>query len=470
MKKKRLPLGLDEKTLDLVSEHCMDGILILDSECVVVYMSDTYRQILNLDKEYCLGKKVWEIENLDKSTLPQTMKTREETRGLLFDVAEEAPGVGVHELLYVDRVPLISGDDEVEGAMSFIKSMNNTNEVISVFRQVKEESRFYQQELKRSGITLGFDNLVTQDAAVLEIIKTAKRTANSDIPILLLGETGTGKEVVANAIHAVSARRSRPFVKVNCAALPEHLIESELFGYEEGAFTGAKKGGKKGKFELADKGTIFLDEIGELPMQTQAKLLRVLQDGVIDRVGASEPVSSDFRLIAATNRNLSRMVEQGEFREDLYYRLSVLPIEMPPLRRRRGDIPLLIQRFLAEVNHRYGTEVAIEKAAVQYIAKQPLPGNVRELKNIIERSYIMRQKDGMITMQDLEFLGEKNEAETPGKKAGKGTKPEGAEKAEILRALDETGHNCAKAAQKLGISRMTLYRKIDKYGIALKRG
>jgi len=286
---------------------------------------------------------------------------------------------------------------------------------------------------------------------------------------LLLGETGTGKEVFANAIHATSSRKNKPLIKVNCAAIPEALIESELFGYEEGAFSGAKKCGKPGTFELANGGTIFLDEIGELPINTQPKLLRVLQEGEVERIGGTKTIKTNFRLLTATNQDLLKKIDLKEFREDLYYRISVVPIKIPPLRERKEDITDLIELFLYELNHRYGTNKTIEPRAINYIMQQSFPGNVRELKNIIGRAFVMSESD-VIDIDDLVFLQttasdnicKANSCEDFGSDLQ-------AQHDAILSALKENNYNCAKTADTLGITRMTLYRKIKKYNINLNR-
>ncbi|MGA1846073.1 sigma-54-dependent transcriptional regulator [Deferribacter abyssi] len=290
-----------------------------------------------------------------------------------------------------------------------------------------------------------------------KIIDLLKMVAPTDATVLIMGESGTGKELIAKSIHHNSPRKNKPFLAVNCAALNENLIESEIFGHEKGAFTGADKA-KPGKFELADGGTIFLDEIGELPLQTQAKLLRVLQDKTFERVGGLKTLKTDARIVAATNRNLEEMVKEGKFREDLYFRLNVFPILVPPLRERKNEIPLLLNFFIKRYSERFQKIIkGYSDDYLNVLMKYDFPGNIRELENIVERSIILC-KGEVLTPDLLPPL--KIENNTTKKNSMKEH-----EKSLIEKALKETNGNKSKAAELLGISRKTLHNKIKEYNI-----
>ena len=309
------------------------------------------------------------------------------------------------------------------------------------------------------------------------IYERIEKVADKPSTVLITGESGTGKELVAQALHDNSRRRERPFIRVNCGAIPEALFESELFGHEKGAFTGAAAA-RPGRFELADTGSLFLDEIGELPLAMQVKLLRVLQDGTFERVGGLRSRTVDVRLIAATNRDLHQEVRDGNFREDLYYRLTVIPIALPPLRDRIDDIPLLIEHFLQKFNPRLGTEIqGLSPEALAALMLHPWPGNIRELENLMERSMLLADPDThTLELRDLSGLGLPGEDEAEPDDGGGSPDAEGMglkeyvrvhterlERAHILRALEASSHNVTHAAKRLGISRKSLQMKMRLY-------
>jgi nitrogen regulation protein NR(I) len=324
--------------------------------------------------------------------------------------------------------------------------------------------------------------LIGQSAAMRRIFEIVARVAESPSTVLITGESGTGKELVARELHLGSARRDKPLIKVNCAAIPKDLVESELFGYEKGAFTGAV-GSKPGRFELADGGTLFLDEIGEIPVEMQVKLLRALQESEFERVGGIKTLRVDVRLIAATNRDLSALIADGRFREDLYYRLAVVPISLPPLRERREDIPLLAEHFIAKYNGRLGKQVqGIETEAMQALLAYSWPGNIRELENLMERSVLFA--DGSVIRAASLPDTVRGQAAAPGQPIaamgplGAIVAPSGASMKEIVRqaqaelekelisrALEDTGHNVTRAARKLQISRKSLQVKMKELGL-----
>jgi two-component system NtrC family response regulator len=315
----------------------------------------------------------------------------------------------------------------------------------------------------------GFENIVGHSTSLLRVLEMASRVAQHDSTVLIRGETGTGKELLARAIHHNSRRRTRSFVTINCGAIPKDLIESELFGFQRGAFTGALTA-KQGKVELADSGTLFLDEVGELPPETQAKMLRLLQNGEIEKIGATGVMTVNVRVVAATHRNLQAMVEDGTFREDLYYRLAVVPLELPPLRERREDIPELLQHLFAKLVGRHGIQgLRIGASVKTQLAQYRWPGNVRELENVIERMVVL-SSGGELTDADLPpEIRTTMTAPTNGgfrlELPEEGLSLEGVERELLLRALERFHGNQSQAARYLDVSRRTLIYRMEKYGL-----
>ena len=308
--------------------------------------------------------------------------------------------------------------------------------------------------------------MVGQSAPMKEVYAMVSRVAPTSSTVLIRGESGTGKVLVARAVHDQSKRQGRPFIKVICAALPETLIESELFGYEKGAFTGAAAS-KPGRFELAEGGTIFLDEIGELTPPTQVKLLRVLQDRQFERIGGVATLRADVRVLAATHRDLEALVKEGKFREDLFYRINVVPVRMPALRERPGDIPLLVEHFMKRLRQEHGKpSVRFDGKAIEALAGHSWPGNVRELQNVVERLVVLNLS-GLILEQDVRpcLAPRLTEAASSGPVA-LGASVAGAERSAIEAALKSSGGNRTHAAKALGISRRTLHNKLNDYGIS----
>jgi len=323
----------------------------------------------------------------------------------------------------------------------------------------------YEDLRNRMDRELGIEGIIGQDPKIRRVLQIIRQIAPTDASVLILGGSGTGKELVARAIHRNSPRRDRPFVALNCGGLSEGTIESELFGHKKGAFTGALAD-REGKFEYADTGTLFLDEVGEMPTSTQIKLLRVLEDGEITRLGSNKPQKVDVRVLAATNADLSKRVEAHEFREDLFYRLKVVTLELPPLRERRGDIKLLAEHFLASFAAQHHKDVeAIDREAMVEMVRYDWPGNVRELRNAVE-SMVVRATGNILTKHDLPpeiwaapRPGQDNWTFLSGKTA------EEVERNHIRVTLDLTRGNRVKAAKAMGISERTLYRKIREYGL-----
>jgi len=337
--------------------------------------------------------------------------------------------------------------------------------VLRLQAMLEDDNRFLQQEMYH----LAGDHIVGDRFGLRDTMEQVKRVAPSKSPVLLYGETGTGKDVIANALHQGSPRRNKPFIKVNCGAIPENLIDSELFGHEKGAFTGALAR-KRGRFERAHQGTIFLDEVGELPPAAQVRLLRVLQNGEIERVGGTETMVVATRIIAATNRNLEEMVKKGTFREDLLFRLNVFPIFIPPLRERRADIPALVNHFIEKkcLELRVPAKPTFSPGSLEALINHSWPGNVRELENIVERAIILAH-DGVLR---FDRLLRSNETSFPPETGDVSLKLEEVVAGHIIRTLRRTGgkiHGPGGAAERLGLNPNTLRSKMKKLGIPFKR-
>ncbi|MEW6738753.1 MAG: sigma-54 dependent transcriptional regulator [Nitrospirota bacterium] len=325
-------------------------------------------------------------------------------------------------------------------------------------KRLKDENIRLKKDLSRCYC---FPNIIGESEEMKKVFSLVEKVAGSDSTVLILGESGTGKELIATTIHYQSKRKDKPLIKVNCAALPEGLIESEMFGHEKGAFTGAIKR-KAGRFELANGGTIFLDEIGNLPLSTQSKLLRVIQERTFERVGGTDTLNVDVRIIAATNRNLEDEVKKGNFREDLYYRLNVIPITLPPLRERKEDMPNLIDFFLSKCANKLSRNIRFSVDAMNALLRYDYPGNVRELENIVERCATLATTD-IIQKDDLpSFIFEKSDDKRHFSLSDVAAE---AEKEHIIRILKTTKGNKTRAAEMLGISRKTLWEKMNAYAI-----
>jgi two-component system NtrC family response regulator len=354
-----------------------------------------------------------------------------------------------------------------KGAFDYITKPFNRDELRLTLDKALRMRRLEKENVElRAEITdrYCFESIVGSSEKIRDVLDMAGRVAASDASVLITGESGTGKELLAKGIHYNSPRADGPFVAVNCAAIPEHLIESELFGHVRGAFTGAVKD-KEGKFELATSGTLFLDEIGDLRVDLQAKILRALQERQVDRVGGKHPVSVDVRIIAATNKDIERAVKEGSFREDLYYRLSVITLHMPPLRERRDDIPMLVQHFLKKFNR--GSDVRIDPEALAMLTAYGWPGNVRELENSIERASVLKRGD-TITPAELPDKLKKEKTSVENiilNLPDEGIALEDLEKSLIIKALEKHKGNQTRAAEYLGITRPTLIYRMEKYGI-----
>jgi two-component system response regulator AtoC len=350
------------------------------------------------------------------------------------------------------------------GAFDYITKPFSLDEFLLLIQRALDVKRLKDENIRLKKDLIRcycFPNIIGESEAMKKVFALVEKVAGSDSTVLILGESGTGKELIATTIHYQSKRKDKPLIKINCAAMPEGLIESELFGHEKGAFTGAIKR-KAGRFELANGGTIFLDEIGDIPLSTQAKILRVIQERQFERVGGTDTLNVDVRIIAATNRNLEDEVKKGNFREDLYYRLNVIPITLPPLRERKEDIPNLIDFFLNKCTNKLSRNIRFSKDAINALLGYDYPGNVRELENIVERCATLATTD-IIQKDDLpSFTFEKIGDKRPFSLSDVAAE---AEKEHIIRILKTTKGNKTRAAEMLGISRKTLWEKMNAYRI-----
>ena len=384
----------------------------------------------------------------------------------------------IHEEQPELPVVIISGHGTIQtaveatrlGAYDFIEKPIDADRILLVIRNGLERRKLREENISLRKEFQRHTEIIGEHPEILKIMETVSKVASTNARVLIMGENGTGKEMIARALHEMSPRSGRAFIEVNCAAIPEELIESELFGHEKGSFTGAVSR-RIGKFELADGGTLFLDEVGDMSLNAQAKVLRVLQESVFERVGGTETMRVDVRVVAASNKDLLTASQEAKFREDLYYRLNVVPITVPPLRSRISDLPLLVDCFLQQTATELGQPPKkMSKRAMEALREHSWPGNVRELRNLVERVIILAPR-ATIDVGDLPTLG-------PGKKVEEqifdeesyGDFKNVVEKEFFERKLHLYGHNVSKTARKLGMQRSNLYKKLEKYGIPYKSG
>ena len=453
-----------KSTLDSIVNSIFDCIVVVNKNGYVTMMNDAYGEFLNTDPKKAVGKHITDvIENTRMHIVAQTGKAE------ICDMQK----IGEHNTV-VTRIPIVK-DGEVTGAVGkmVFRDVKDLRVLARKLTSLQSELEYYKEELQKvQGGKYTIESIIGSGEKIQWLKMIALRAAKGQSTVLVTGESGTGKELFAQAIHYASNRRHGPFIKINCASIPENLLESELFGYEEGAFTGARKGGKPGKFELANGGTIFLDEIGDMSMPMQAKLLRVLQEREVERVGGTKTSSVDVRVIAATNQDLETMMSQGTFRQDLYYRLNIIALHIPPLRERREDLPELCEALLRKVNRTLQFDVdGVSREAMELLMQYDWPGNVRELENVLERSVNLMDEVGDILPEHLPPTM-RRPATKPALSNQEETKElagimEEAEKQAIYKALETAGGNRSQAAKILGIHRSGFYQKLSKYQIKL---
>jgi transcriptional regulator with PAS, ATPase and Fis domain len=441
----------------MIFDSIYNGSMVTNAEGYITHFNVPYGHFLELNPAEQIGKHCTEVvENTRMHIVAQT----------------GVPEINhVHRIkgqnMVVQRIPIKEEGKVIAvfGQVMF-KDIRDVGKLAKKIALLESKVKQYEEELmtlRRTRYT--FDSIIGNSKAMRLLKKEALKATANQFPVLITGESGTGKELFAQAIHHGSARRVYPFVRINCSAIPKDLLESELFGYESGAFTGARAGGKPGKIELAHRGTLFLDEIGDLPLEMQPKLLRVLEEKEFERVGGTKVIQSDFRLISATNQNLEGLLEQKRFRKDLFYRLNVIPLHIPPLRERRSDILLLIRHLLKQMV-REATLLDAKPApdAQRILFNYNWPGNVRELFNVLERTLSTLEGD-VIHAEDLPFYLHRGHGDVDNRSASIREIRSGAEKKAILDALKTSRNNKAAAARLLGIHRTLLYKKIRRYGI-----
>ena len=446
------------EVLALLSENIYSGVILCDGNCRILYMNKFYADILKTDQAQAVGRHIKEY--FPASRVPVVLDTGKMEMGGRCSLKADIDFV-------VNRIPIKKAGETIGVVLQTVfRRYTEIKELMTRVNLLEKKVKRYKRGLDTMlSATYSFDDILGDSKSIVGARRLAEKYARTDAPVLILGATGTGKELFSHAIHLASRRRDGPFVCVNCAAIPKELLESELFGYETGAFTGARRKGKPGKIELADGGTLFLDEIGDISMDAQAKLLRVLESGDVEKVGGVKPVRVDFRLIAATNKDLKEAILRKDFREDLLYRLNSMTVNVPPLSERTDDIPLLTDHFLDAMGR---PSIRVGEKAMAMLKAYAWPGNVRELKNVIERAVSLCEGDFLDTehlpsdIRNIKTVCLASPADP--------IKPLGETLAcfemEVLSdALRRTRGNMARTARLLGISRSTLYEKCRIHGI-----
>jgi PAS domain S-box-containing protein len=449
-------------TLESILETLEEGIVVVDKQGIITKMNRAYGNFLGLNPQDVVGK---HIVNVIPNTRMHLVAQDGKAEFAKFQQIN-------NNVCVVTRLPILK-DGEIIGAVGNVlfQDVKDVRVLASKLNKLQSELEFYKEEFSKVNVgKYTFESIIGNNEQMVWLKNISLKAAKGNSTVLILGESGTGKELFAHAIHNASSRQQGPLIKVNCAALPEPLLEAELFGYEEGAFTGARKGGKPGKFELANGGTILLDEIGELPISMQVKLLRVLQEREVDRVGGTTPIKLNIRIIAATNRDLEKMIEQNHFRQDLYYRLNVFTLSIPPLRERLDDIPALCEILLKKINSQVEHWVeAISPAALELLMKYNWPGNVRELENVLERTINLMDDETIIYPEHLPPILKKNQIALSAEDNSVAFDLEmvvnKAEQQAMKRALTASGGNKTKAAKLLGVHRSAFYQKMRKYNM-----
>jgi PAS domain S-box-containing protein len=449
-----------ENHLLSILESLHDAVLVISKDSTILYVNTAYSVQFGVPAHKIINRKLRDIE--PTARILEVLKTGQP----LINDYSYLHSLNIH--IFANITPLME-KGELIGAVAIMKD-------ISEFYALQEELqryKTYSSQLKEQLNKKTFALLETHSPSMRQAVKLAKKVADSEATVLLFGETGVGKEVFARAIHEASPRRDKPFIAINMASLPETLFESELFGFEEGAFTGSRKGGKRGLFELANGGTLFLDEIGELSLFLQAKILRVLQEKTFMKVGGTTVYPLDVRIITATNRDLQKMMREGKFREDLYYRLNIVPIHIPPVRERKEDLPILMNSILNELKLKYRKQVTVTQEVYEIFEQYNWPGNVRELGNVLERMIAVCSKSYFVPGDVPLYVREGGNLKE--RFAGSDLKgkdetlnlPGVIEKTEkeMMEEVLRTSRTRTEAIQKLGISRKAFYQKLKKYNI-----
>ncbi|GFZ32789.1 ATPase AAA [Clostridium zeae] len=449
---------LNEKFSKILSAS-HDMICFVDEYGKVSYINPAYREHLPISSQNVIGKDIFTLS-------PNGYRVKAFTeRKKIENMIHNKENIEI-----ITTLDPIFIDGDFKGIISTSKPINEIKELMGKLKRSEEELNYYKEELKKhTSLESSFKDIIGSSGTLKDILHICEMASKSTSTVLIRGESGTGKELIAKAIHSNSDRKNKPFIRVNCAAIPENLLESELFGYEKGAFTGAVKS-KPGKFAIADQGTIFLDEIGDMPITMQVKLLRVLQEREIESLGGLSPQKIDVRVIAATNRNLEEMISLNDFREDLYYRLNVLPINLPPLRDRKEDIGLLVEHFITKINEKLNINIkGISKECILLLQDYSWPGNIRELENIIERAMNLCN-DEYIREIDLPSFLKKSSAsnKSPINLDGDDLLPFEEYEKQIIKAAMDKYKSYNKAGKALGLTHRTIALKCQKYNLITK--
>jgi len=444
--KKVFELSINNKFLNTIIESISDGLIVLNKKGEITHLNSIAGKILCKESHEVIGKP---IDKLIRTNFP------------LLNILNNRKGYLEEEIIVTPFYDKKNSQRYLLTEKVVEDSEGESQGVTALFKEIKKVHRLIGNFIG-ANTRYNFSSIIGNNVKLTKAVNLAKTASVSSCKILLQGENGTGKEIFAQAIHNNSNRRDKPFIAINCGAIPRDLVESELFGYEEGAFTGAKRGGKPGKFELAEGGTLFLDEIESMPLEAQPKLLRVLESNHLIRVGGSKIIPIDVRIISSTNQDLFLLVKEGKFREDLYYRLNTVTVDIPPLRERKDDIPILVRYFC----NRTKSKTEVDKKALEVFCNYNWPGNIRELENVIERA-ILVCKNNKINIDAISENIKHVKASNPNfMNNNKAVSLMDFEKEALLKALEDAKGNISKASKTLGIDRSTLYRKIKKYKIS----
>jgi len=445
---------------ETILDNIYNGVMITDPAGKIIFFSKTYGNFLGIDPKEVIGKNCTDV--IENTRMDIVAKTKIPEINLPHRIMGQD--------MVVQRIPIeLNGELVAVYGQVMFKDVRDVHVLARKLNVLESKVEFYEKELeslRSSKYTI--NHIVGKSEKMVELKSLALKAARTNAPVLLIGESGTGKELFAHAIHYASDRRTHPFIRLNCAAIPKDLLEAELFGYEPGAFTGAGNKGKPGKFELAHRGSIFLDEIGDLPLEMQPKLLRVLEEKEMERLGGTRLTKYDFRLIGATNQNLDKWVEAGKFRKDLYYRLNVIPIQIPSLRERKEDIPIIAEHLIQNINQDMGTHVKkISPEVLNIFQNYNWPGNVRELANILERIIYITEGDTIQFRHLPFFLQSMKEGSTRLQPSLLRNLREDMEKEALIHAIRVSNDNKNRAAKLLGIHRTALYKKMKKLNIPI---
>ncbi|WP_165445400.1 sigma 54-interacting transcriptional regulator [Bacilliculturomica massiliensis] len=475
----RLYQKFEKKCLEyeMIFNHCYDSIYEIDAEGVVLMANAATKRITGREPSEVEGKNIREIEDrrIYFPSVVNAVLKQKKTVTILQNVKDNNQAVVTGVPVFDEKGNLyriISITRDAELLIDQIEDFVNSGELLELYERLRSNEKLadlYFAELRQLRTEqIEEKKINTHNREMQEVLDVIKKVGPVDSNVLILGESGVGKDLAAGMIHNISHRRKNPFVKINCGAIPEKILESELFGYEEGAFTGAQKNGKRGLLEIADGGTVFLNEIGEMPMNLQVKLLQAIQDRSFMRIGGLRPVKVDIRIISATNKDLEEMVKKNLFREDLYYRLNVIPILIPPLRERKEDIPELVMTFLDAFNKKHGRNKQVSSMTMKRLINYEWPGNVRELENIIERLVVVSHDDTIYPNDLPPYLASREKA-----RHGEMIYEDGMKLQEVLDRVEKQVlaevygkyGSTTRAAEVLGVNQSTIVRKLAKYGL-----